>query len=486
MQIKRFEARSMSEALQRVKAELGPDAVILSARSLQRGRGILAKIRGTGVEVTAAIDARPAVTERAGRYGTGAFNTHSSDPSYHKHMVSRRRQHLLRSYGGNIQEDRRSTASGHRSNNQRSISPSTDDVYRQLILQGVKKEYASEIVANIPRSYPQVDTARITSNVASLAAALKATGIVAKPLPIRAKTKHIIALIGSPGVGKTSTLAKLAAHYSVNTDKTVGCIAMDNYRVAGTAQLKTYAHILGLPVAEAVNRKQLNAALKEFKDHDLIFIDTPAINRRDDASTRLISKWLAKNPAIEPILLVDATAREEEQFDLLDRIKHLSVKRVIITKADESIHMGAAVNLLIRSGLHWSYATAGRQVMGHLTEASCSALAGALLSEKDRVGRQKDVRRRFMRKSNPAAAKRPSDPATLVGYFVANRNSDVFHSPDCKWTKLIKEDHIVVFENTADAEKKRFKPCRYCCPSKPESIHGDAWNQRMKRAVGYR
>ena len=422
----------MSEALQQVKSELGADAVILSARSFQRRRGILGKFRRAGVEVTAAVDAKPAATNRARTHYVDNVCDQSGDPAFRQPAYGRHR-HILKSYGENIDDDRRPPVSSPGKKARSTGLPVKNDVYRRLIQQSIKKEYAFEIVSKLPRHAFQNDKDGFASNAAPLAAALKAAGIVAKPLKISAEKKRIVALVGPPGVGKTSTIAKLAAHFAVSTDSTVGCISMDNYRIAGTAQLKMYAHIIGIPVAEAVTRRQLTAALKSFRHHDVVLIDTPAINRHEDASTRRISTIMAKNPAIEVILLVDATAREEEQFDLLDRTKHLPIKRLIITKADESINMGGTVNLLIRSGLPWSYSTVGRQVMGNLKEASCHVLADSLFVRQIKADNQKVVEWRVQKKGNTVSKPHPMEGAK-AGDQVTLDNSDSIDSPNCKWT----------------------------------------------------
>ena len=485
MQIKRFEANSMSEALQQVKRELGSDAVILSARSLKRGRGIWGKIRSSGVEVTAAMDTKPFANDRSRKYSTKTVNPHPGGQWRHQPTVSRRHQQILKSYGDHSDLVRKPSAVDQRRTATRKDSSANDDIYQLLIRQNIKKEYATEIVANLPhRSFTPTNGA-VTSQVEPLANALRAAGVMSKPYSNNNDSRHILALVGPPGVGKTSTLAKLAAYFSVGANKTVACINMDNYRVAGSTQLKTYAHILGMPVVEAASRKQLTAAIKSFQNHDVVLIDTPAINRQDESSTRHFSRVLRKDPAIETLLLIDALSREEEQFDLLDRTTCLSVKRLILTKTDECISLGGTVNLLIRSGLPWSFETAGQQTMGYLKEASCHSLAEALLGEKKHTGHSEIPTQRESH-AKMAGPKRHAKPSAPAEFFVANRNSDVFHTPDCKWTKMIKEDHIVVFGDMQDAEKKRFKPCRYCCPAGLPKRIDENWGLDVKKAVGYR
>ena len=238
MQIKRFEAKNMTTALRLIKDELGPDAVILSARSLRKGKGFFGSMKYAGVEVTAAID-----NQRFPMKNSNSAVRKSIYPNWERFRLRDayrgEKKEVIRptDYPGPIPADRQRYPSGRRSNsgeNHKALS----SLYQQLLAQEVDRSIASELIEEIkriPALLENLGGVDIRSHFTSI---LEEMGVVADGDVFAVGNPRIAAFIGCTGVGKTTTIAKLAALQSRRYKKRVALITLDNYGIAAIEQLK--------------------------------------------------------------------------------------------------------------------------------------------------------------------------------------------------------------------------------------------------------
>ncbi|MEI6126315.1 MAG: flagellar biosynthesis protein FlhF, partial [Pseudomonadota bacterium] len=190
----------------------------------------------------------------------------------------------------------------------------------------------------------------------------------------------ILAFIGPTGVGKTTTLAKIAAQFSADPHIKVKIVTMDTYRIAAVEQLKIYAKIMGLPVAVVSNKQELARELEAQDDTNLMLIDTAGRNYRDNEQIAELSTWLRSYKTIEAHLLLSATTSEEVLASTIQCFQKARVDRIIITKVDESIRQGHLYNLVVSSKIPVSYVTTGQRVPEDIMPATARNLSGIFLN----------------------------------------------------------------------------------------------------------
>ena len=272
----------------------------------------------------------------------------------------------------------------------------------------------------------------------------------------------IVALIGTAGVGKTTTIAKLAAVQHSRRKKQTAVISIDHFGIAANAQLKTYARIIGIPLETAVNPNELKRAVKQYRHKDLIIIDTPGVNPTDQIQIRELNSFFVKLPELQKHLVASVTTKDKDLIELSPILKEIGVQRLLFTKIDESSTFGNMLNMLIRTQIPLSFLSSGRKVPDDLELGSIAKLVDLIfqIKNQDRIG--------------------SIDPSLLKGsgsediqgsiinrsYFVANKNSDVYHCIDCKWSEKIKSENIIQFASNHEAEAQNFLPCRSCNPDR--------------------
>lgn len=207
---------------------------------------------------------------------------------------------------------------------------------------------------------------------------IKCTG----PLRLRKDSPRIIALVGPTGVGKTTTTAKLAAHYAMHKGANVALITIDNFRVGAVEQLKTYSRIMDIPIDVANTPDELKRCVETHRDKDLILIDTAGRSPKDQEKLEELKSFLDSAHGVEIHLCLSATTKDKELDDIVGRFSGLSVSRVLFTKLDESETLGCIVNTHVRHKLPLSYFTNGQMVPEDIVVASPRRLANLILREK--------------------------------------------------------------------------------------------------------
>lgn len=340
MGAKTYRAPSMPEALAKVQADLGPEALVLAAHKVLAGPAWQVW-RDPEIEVLA-LPGGAKEEERQPKPTTPPPNRHSTPaPSTWPEPLMR--------------------------------------VHDQLLAQGVDEALTRQVAASAaemlgPRALG--DDKHLRDFVARELTARLPTG---EYLP-RKGEQRIVVLVGPTGVGKTSAAAKLAAYAHYLLGRSTAIISLDTFRVGALAQINTFAEILRLPLTVAYTPADLNEALNDYKGTDVIIIDTPGRNPRRTAEMVELAALLAPLPASRRTFLVaSATAKPSDMADAEAAFHGLELNGLLCTKLDETGTLGSLYSLAYRTGLPISYFCSGPRVPQDIEPASAEKLVEPLL-----------------------------------------------------------------------------------------------------------
>jgi len=373
MQYKRYEAASMQEAMARIKKDLGPDAIILSTKKMTGRSGFL--------EVVAAKDK----TENPPGDGPGVPRREERQDEW----ISCLRQEFqdLRSHLDGLTQtfslqrdltDLRETMNVLFDSAAAQNAPHLRDVYRTLISNGISRHKSIQLLETIKKDFPREERDTYEKGIGII------ERLIARSFPKdRGKERRIMALIGPTGVGKTTTLAKLAAHYSLDKKKKVGLITTDTFRIAAAEQLKIYAKIMDIPIQVASEKAAFQDSMATFAEKDVILVDTPGRNHNDSPSLKSLKSIL--DPAVETLLLLNPVANREYLLETADRFGLFGYDRIILTKVDECRSLGCLYDVIQDLGKPVSYVTTGQNVPRDIEPASPESLAKLILQQRQRL-----------------------------------------------------------------------------------------------------
>jgi flagellar biosynthesis protein FlhF len=253
--------------------------------------------------------------------------------------------------------------------------------YTQLIQSQVASEIAQEILSNLRNTLrpdqlrnPQFIQEKLSEQLEKM---LPVSG------PITRKKRvgpHVVALIGPTGVGKTTTIAKLAANLKLREGKSVGLITIDTYRIAAVDQLKKYADIIGSPLAVVSSPEELREAIDAMADCEFVLIDTAGRSPTDTLKLQELKNFIAVAEPDEVHLVLSSTASQENIESAALRFGNVRVDKILFTKLDESVHVGVVLNVARKLGKALSYVTTGQDVPDDIEEGKARRLAQLILS----------------------------------------------------------------------------------------------------------
>lgn len=194
-------------------------------------------------------------------------------------------------------------------------------------------------------------------------------------------TKKYINVLGPTGVGKTTTIAKIAARSLLEEKKKVGFITTDTYRIAAIEQLRTYANLLQAPVEIVYNNADFNEAINKFSDLDLVFIDTAGRNYKEAKFVDDLTKLIDFTLDMESFLVLSMTSKEEDMRVIIEQFKSFPIEKFIFTKMDETSSIGPMFNLMKEYSIGTAYFTDGQEVPEDLTVANAQKLTSLLLKD---------------------------------------------------------------------------------------------------------
>jgi flagellar biosynthesis protein FlhF len=373
---KTYRARTMKEALARVRRDLGGDAIILASREVRRRR-----LLGLGsrelIEVTAA-STLPASAylpapglrdggEVAARGAAGSSLSAASQAKFGEQLsrlhamvetLSRqgRVDHLLPELPGEL-------------------VPS----YAELVEADVPEMLARRLVRHVADGLEPDQLGDPRSIREALCGAVAACIPIAPPIRAVAGIRRVVALVGPTGVGKTTTVAKLAANFKLVQGLRVGLVTVDTYRIAAVEQLKTYAEIIDLPLAVANDPGEMTRAIEELGAVDMVFIDTAGRSPRDEVKIRELAEFMAHARPDEVHLVLSAGGGERTLKSAVERFTQVRADRLILTKLDEAEGIGAILGVLGQANRPVSYLTTGQAVPDDIELAEANRLARLVL-----------------------------------------------------------------------------------------------------------
>jgi flagellar biosynthesis protein FlhF len=503
MQVKKFEAPTIQEALEVIKRELGPEAIILQTKKLKKGFGLMNK---ESVEVTAAVSersiqkksfaetrlrdgdkqkvrgleatrqgdifdklyekgeraaaarkavpaaAQPAQASSASRRLTatryaeideaenGAANrsaaarraaaqavgaqarsaaqaaTQATHQAQTLEQVSQGRipaagavmgalgagmsveeelHHLKRMIEEmkSAQEGAGATFAGGAAPGGALATPALQDLFEQLVIGGVDRRYAYALVKRAAfeigderAQNPEDIIDQLASLVMdstqvadSISAAVDGDIAARDAAPGAGRGPSVIALVGPTGVGKTTTVAKMASQALLKRNLKVGLINLDSYKVAAFDQLSTYAKILGVPFRSVSNEAELAGAIADFQALDLVLIDTTGRSQRDPASLKEMQALLKTAPGVRTQLVLAVATRDNELYDQASRFGVFRPEGIVFSKLDEATLYGSIYNVAQKTRLPLLSFTTGQRVPEDLEPATRERVAALIL-----------------------------------------------------------------------------------------------------------
>jgi flagellar biosynthesis protein FlhF len=373
MKILKFEGTSMREALGKVKAELGDQAVVVSTRQVRKG------LLGTGYEISAAIDD----DEPHGL----------PSPSLPPAPIARQRTALdvdeVERVVGPLRAELRSLRAlvkGRGSDERPATELRNELVALRRAVEDLQRPAPSPAPAPAPAAAPAIATTQLpprTSNAHIAHTAAATAGATVKPgntsgsspagtlaAPSRASC---VLLVGPTGAGKSTTIAKIAARAALVDGKRVALVTLDNYRVGGVDQIRTFADLIGVPLHVVDDPAHLGAQLAQLADYDLVLVDTAGRSPRDREALDAL-RVIASIPQIEVHLTVPAGATAAQIDELHRRFAGLAPRRLLFTKLDECDSVPELIAAPARLRLPITWLATGQAVPEDLEVATASRL----------------------------------------------------------------------------------------------------------------
>lgn len=383
MEVQTFRAKSLRDALANVRRELGPDAAVLHTREI--GRGLMGRLfGGRQFEVSASTQVNvpcrfPSTPEIRNSNPSEAMRPIQDDCDYRKRYRNDIRHRLsgqLNDLHALVEELCTKSPSSPRLEYPEGVFR----VFTDLIEADIDETTARELMDRATQGSDRtsaLDPLIVKSRVLQLLERdLRTTG----PIVAKAGQCRIVAMVGPTGVGKTTTIAKLAANFRLREKKQVGLITVDTYRVAAVEQLRTYADIIDLPMEVVATPREMREAVARQQHLDLVLMDTAGRSPRDEVRIQELKSLLGEAGAAEVHLVLSSTASSNSLLGTIDRFAEIGATAILFTKLDEAASLGHLLPIVRKSQLPLSYLTDGQDVPDDIQVAQPQRLAQLLLS----------------------------------------------------------------------------------------------------------
>lgn len=442
--VRTFKAASMQEALNLVRQEMGSDAVILQTKQVPGRKGLLPWSKPKEeFEITAGLDiktrtpaavqtpARPASTLRhrasnlqptnANAYAESdapaAPARQSAAPPRRADLPERQPEYSAAPAPPRVRSrfDQRASESiprqsspeqksydpteefaeklnaiqemleslDRRTRSQRSTDVPTElfQIYTSLIDAEVDESIAHELISKLKENATPEQLKDANASKALLAALIESQLSCTTPIRAVPGQRKVVALVGPTGVGKTTTIAKLAANFRLRDNVKMGLVTVDTYRIAAVEQLRTYAEIIDLPMKVVSTPREMQQALDEMVGLDLILVDTAGRSPSDDLKIQELEQLFQEVPIDEVSLVMSMTSSVKSLEAISKRFQVARPTSMILTKLDEAPVMGSLLTLSQNVQLPVRYLTTGQDVPDDIEPANATRMARLILGE---------------------------------------------------------------------------------------------------------
>lgn len=410
MIIKKFVGKTEEEAVETARKELGSGLVVMNVKTTKK-KGFSGVFGGKQVEVTVALEedsdslkavrreaariAEPdaAKLEEGVRVAQNAVNVMSESSqniekkldSLQTMLVTRFQQEEAK---GELADDEASSSEGEDRDGEGAPDDGSREqekfirlLYNTMMENEVDEKYANQIVDDVEKNRkPNLPFDYILANVYQkmILKFGKAEGITPA-----AKGPKTLLFMGPTGIGKTTTIAKIASHFSVDEKKKVALLTADTYRIAAAEQLRTYANILEAPFRVIYSEEEVKAAISDFRDFDYIFVDTAGHSHQNEELLEKMKQLLAavrESGECQTFLVLSATTKYRDLQRIAMSYKEIADYQLIFTKLDETSSLGNMMNLRLCVEAPIAYVTFGQNVPDDIEQFNPQKTVKSLLS----------------------------------------------------------------------------------------------------------
>lgn len=426
MIIKKFQGNTETEAIMLAKEELGKDAIVMNIKTITP-KGIYKLFRNPTVEITAAMDdsnqssveKKESVTEKTSPKFSAFVNDNLSDILQESKDISttvetsaiekklNNLQELLEKQLNESRTEQRETLTGQREDHTKQWEAHAGQwvekedfkadeketvnknlsliqlVYNQLMNNEVDEKFINQILSEIENKYKKDTT--LDNLLASVYQKIILKLGQPKTIELEDNKTKFIFFIGPTGVGKTTTIAKIASTLKLNKKAKVAMVTSDTYRIAAVEQLRTYANILSVPMQVIYTPEEMETAREEFKDYDVVLVDTAGRSHKSAEQRTDLDKLIhsVEEDEREVYLVMSATTKYADLVRITEAYSEIANYRVIFTKLDETGSIGNVLNVKMLTGADLSYTTWGQNVPDDIGKLDTQETAKQLLGGSD-------------------------------------------------------------------------------------------------------
>jgi flagellar biosynthesis protein FlhF len=400
MIIKKFQANTETEAIMLAKEELGKDAIVMNIKTISP-KGIYKLFRKPLVEITAAVDDNitykndkpktsapaPLLSPKKPIFQDIIYDDDAAFPIPNMKSEDPKEPSAIEQKLNNLQSllEKQMSEKEVQAKQEEKAALANKNlaciqlIYNQLVSNEVDEKFANQIITEIEGTLKKDSSMDII--LASVYQKIILKLGQPKEIEIKGKRPKFIFVIGPTGVGKTTTIAKIASKFKVDEKAKVAFLTADTYRIAAVEQLRTYANILGIPLKVIYSEDEMKQAREEFADYDIVFVDTAGRSHRNKEQRDDIELLINTIPESEreTYLVLSATTKYRDLIKITEAYSEIVNYNLIFTKLDETSCIGNLFNIRMLTEAPLSYATFGQNVPDDIAKIDAQSIAKQLL-----------------------------------------------------------------------------------------------------------
>ena len=386
MIIKKFQGKTEAEAVESAKKELGSNVVIMNVRNMKR-KGMFSFLKPQMIEVTVALEEEPeqssiplkeeavkqplidAIVHKAAMEAAASIdNNMTKDAAVENSRkdssaIEEKLDTLHTLLEQQLQKPDETKGDVLEEEEESEVERFMKLLYNTMLTNEVSEKNANQIIDEIEK----INKPNMPFDYALANTYQKMILKFGKPIEITPAKKgpKVIFFIGPTGVGKTTTISKIASKFSVESGRKVALLTADTYRIAAAEQLRTYANILEVPFRVIYSTEEIEQALRDFRSYDFIMVDTAGHSHQNEAQKEAMTSFVHSVDGMaekEVFLVLSATTKYRDLISIADTYSAMTEYKLIFTKLDETTTLGNLLNLKLHTGAPLSYVTYGQNV----------------------------------------------------------------------------------------------------------------------------